>query len=586
MSSGVGGPPPKHLVRCGAGPRDRAAGARLAFSVDGKFHGVSLRIDRLSRKLITELPDRVLDLLEIAAYVYAADAVVRRGGPADRRLGAEWRRRLSFKIPVRNPELWNDAVVRVPLIETLGMLSDDQYSFSFVPYHAARASGQYFGFQQDEGFEADEVMLFSGGLDSLAGALEELVGRRNRAVLVSHHSSTKLQKVQADLVKDLRTQVGAGRLLHVPVAMHLQAGSNREAAHRVRSFFFAAIGMAIASMFGRDRLHFYENGVVSINLPLSSQAVGARATRSTHPQVLDGFSRLFSAFLGRRVVVDNPFLLKTKTEIMTTIRDLGGRDMIRFTRSCAEIRKMTAMHPHCGLCSQCIDRRFATLAARMEEADPVEAYAVDPLEGPRTDVRDREIALGYIHNARFFASMAPVDFMRKAGEIQRAIAYTDQPVDAAAERLFHLHQRHGRAVAGVLDALLAKVAAGTARQSMGIPSPHAESLIMLAGKEIFSGSSSEGQAALHAPPPPEDKPARIHWVLTVPPGAKAVSVVVTEMATGIDEPVIGLVPVLEAGARSARFETIVADGTSHVRALLQKLPRQRFKEKEDVKREQ
>ena len=303
MSSDAAGMPPERLVRCGAGSEGGPVGGRLALSVDDRIHAVSLRIDRLTRRLVSELPDHVVDLLEIAAYIYAADAAIRRGGPSDRQLGVDWRRRLSFEIPVRVPELWNGAEVRELLAETLGTLSEDEYAFSFVPHPAPHARERYFRFREGEGFEANEVLLFSGGLDSLAGALEELVGRGNRAVLVSHHSSTKLQKVQADLIEDLRKQAGANRLLHVPVTMRMRTGSNRETTHRSRSFFFAAMGIAAASMFGRDRLHFYENGVVSINLPPSGQAVGARARRARRIRrywtVSHGCSRPYSVAMSR-----------------------------------------------------------------------------------------------------------------------------------------------------------------------------------------------------------------------------------------------------------------------------------------------
>jgi hypothetical protein len=69
---------------------------------------------------------------------------------------------------------------------------------------------------------------------------------------------------------------------------------NREYTQRSRSFLYAALGATVAAMVGRDRIRFYENGVVSLNLPVSAQAIGARATRTTHPRVLNGFAELFT----------------------------------------------------------------------------------------------------------------------------------------------------------------------------------------------------------------------------------------------------------------------------------------------------
>ena len=140
--------------------------------------------------------------------------------------------------------------------------------------------------------------MFSGGLDSFAGALEELIEREERVVLVSHGSATKLAKVQRDLVTEMRRRIGKDRVLHVTLTAQLADRARREGTQRSRSFLFAALGLAVAEMFGLDSVHFFENGVVSLNLPLVGQVVGARATRTTHPRVLRGLEGLFSALCG------------------------------------------------------------------------------------------------------------------------------------------------------------------------------------------------------------------------------------------------------------------------------------------------
>jgi hypothetical protein len=78
-------------------------------------------------------------------------------------------------------------------------------------------------------------------------------------------------------------------------------------------------------MIGLSRLRFYENGVVSLNLPPSAQVVGARASRTTHPGVLAGFGALFTALLGKEFVVQNPFLWDTKTDVVKRVAGPGAR---------------------------------------------------------------------------------------------------------------------------------------------------------------------------------------------------------------------------------------------------------------------
>ena len=88
--------PPEHRVRLL--PAAPGNGETLRFEIDGKPKGVTIRIGQLSRALVTDLPDEALDLIEIAALVYAVDASVTRGGPTDRRLAEAWYRRFALQI--------------------------------------------------------------------------------------------------------------------------------------------------------------------------------------------------------------------------------------------------------------------------------------------------------------------------------------------------------------------------------------------------------------------------------------------------------------------------------------------------------
>ena len=54
------------------------------------------------------------------------------------------------------------------------------------------------------------------------------------------------------------------------------------------------------------------------------------------------------------------------------------------------------MYPHCGRCSQCVDRRLVALAAGYDdEEDPPEMYKLDVLAGAREGV-DRLLVESYV----------------------------------------------------------------------------------------------------------------------------------------------------------------------------------------------
>jgi hypothetical protein len=78
---------------------------------------------------------------------------------------------------------------------------------------------------------------------------------------------------------------------------------------------YAALACAVARLFGKGQVRFFENGILSINLPISEQVVGSRATRTTHPLVLERFREFFSAAVGKPIEVENPFIWKTKAEV-------------------------------------------------------------------------------------------------------------------------------------------------------------------------------------------------------------------------------------------------------------------------------
>ena len=280
--------------------------------------------------------------------------------------------------------------------------------------------------------------------------------QQQNVALVSHSSSGTMAKVQKDLIAHLNDELGPNRVAHFPLRAQLRKGSNREGTHRSRSFLFATIGMVVARAFELDRVDFYENGVVSLNLPPVEQVVGARATRSTHPRALAGLSQLFSLVLDRPCQVQNPYFWRTKREVVERIENLGFGGQIRYTRSCANVRSASRMHPHCGRCSQCIDRRFAMLSAGLAHQDPDEAYAVDLMTGPRTTVQDKEMALSYVRNARVFRACTDAQFLGQFGEVADALRHLDVEPKSALSRLVELHRRHGRSVTEVMERALSE----------------------------------------------------------------------------------------------------------------------------------
>lgn len=462
------------LVRCGgARARARPGAEVLALDVDAPRDSpekVTLRLDHITDPMVSDLPHALADLVEIACYVYCADQFTRRESPQMTRLGANWRRTFRFVVPVRQPELWSRPEVTKALANGLAFLSDDAYEFSFVPKLPVSGLQPYLDLVQDgppAGFVPDRVILFSGGLDSLAGAVESLVKNHERVALVSHESSPMVRGKQLDLVDALRSRGEGSSIFHVSVLVRKGKEQAVEFTQRSRSFLFATLGFVVARLFRQTEVTFFENGVVSMNLPVARHVIGARATRTTHPRVLSDFGRLFSLLAGEEIRVANPFFWFTKTEIVERLGELDAANLIPHSFSCSRVRASTRTRTHCGVCSQCIDRRFAVLSAGLQDHEPTESYEIDLLRGERPRGRDVTLAESYVLTGSRFSSMTPTAFAARYGEVYRALPYLDGSPEQNLKNLHQLHARHGSAIEHVIQAELRRL---TVSEMLALPS--------------------------------------------------------------------------------------------------------------------
>jgi hypothetical protein len=124
---------------------------------------------------VYHLPDRLLDLLEIAAYVFSADRLIRRGERDDVEYHA-WARSFEFRIRVRDHAFWSQGDVKRKLSEALTFMTGDRdFTFIFQSGHCTPATSLFDrGDFRIEHRQRTSIILFSGGLDSLAGAIERL----------------------------------------------------------------------------------------------------------------------------------------------------------------------------------------------------------------------------------------------------------------------------------------------------------------------------------------------------------------------------------------------------------------------------
>jgi 7-cyano-7-deazaguanine synthase in queuosine biosynthesis len=420
----------------------------------GPRTNVRLKLDDIRCRFLDVEPELSADLLEIAAYVFAADNAVSRGGPTFRNMGKYWRREFRLVIAVRQPGCWSEPQRLHALREVLQFLSGDAWAFEFLDLENPPSIQSYLSFADAHVDRSGDttIVLFSGGLDSFAGAVHELNNSNSHVVLVSRRIPGMTEARQKELASALKGR-HPGRVTHVPVIAGLKKETaSKEHTQRTRSFLLAAMAMVAAVMEGSDRIRFYENGVMSVNLPISTQVVGARASRSTHPRSLMLLGQLGRLVWGDEIRIDNPFIWKTKVEVVRELHLTPEGEAIRRTLSCARTRSMTVMHPHCGTCAQCLQRRIATLGAGATDADPGDAYAIDMLVGPRQDGEDRAMAVDMVRSALEYHRFSDEEFARRfAGEFAwLTTSFAGEAPSDVARKFIEMFRRHGAAVRDIL----------------------------------------------------------------------------------------------------------------------------------------
>ncbi|MDL2236415.1 hypothetical protein LJC56_01070 [Christensenellaceae bacterium OttesenSCG-928-K19] len=329
-----------------------------------------------------ELPNRILDLLQIAAYVFCGDRMANRGS-RDSVDNNSWARSLEFRIPVLDIDFWENEKTKKALICSLSFMTGDR-NFSFVftatnknPAEAKIKQISLFSKEYSDLDEAEktDVVLFSGGLDSLAGIVQRLNEHPDRLICaVSHKSSKSVTHTQESIISKLNEKYDNKIKKYGFECCNHGGLKSKDETQRTRMFLFSAIAFSLCNCYDKHEFYVYENGITSLNLSKQADVINARASRTTHPKTL-GLLRQFYRLLDPAFNIVAPYYNKTKAEVLEVFKIYNERNIISSSVSCSSSRKKRGQVPHCGCCSQCIDRRFSVYASGLEDYDAL--YATD-----------------------------------------------------------------------------------------------------------------------------------------------------------------------------------------------------------------
>ena len=370
--------------------------------------------------------DVATDFLTISEAAFAADLRIPRDTAEDR-----WMRSIRLYLPVSAPTVWTP--LRPQVQELLGFLTGDEWELEFRAQPALPAPPL-----GPAPPATQTVCLFSGGLDSLVAGID-LLSQGAPVALVGHYGAGLTNAIQQRVLTPMRAQFGASlrefRFYVQPPKEH----SAGEPSMRSRSILFLALGVAVASALGANRLVVGENGLISLNVPLTLTRLGSNSTRTTHPHVLAMLREILAA-LGLGIAVDLPYRFQTKGEMLAgTMAPALLSATAPLTMSCShpEVGRYRGNTPgnHCGYCVPCIIRRAAFMRAGL----PHGVYDVDLLQGrPRAgtetaaDLRAFEMA---VERFRAMSRTAQVAAVLSTGPIPDADVsqYTDVYARGMAE---------------------------------------------------------------------------------------------------------------------------------------------------------
>jgi 7-cyano-7-deazaguanine synthase in queuosine biosynthesis len=262
-----------------------------------------------------------------------------------------WTREFELKIAVEDAPFWNTQANA--LEAALAFLTTDRWALEFVEGGDVPAIPARPVYPPE-----DAVVLLSGGLDSLIGAID-LAGAGTAAIAVSH-------VVRGDAARQVRfaESIGGG-LRHVQLNHNAKGGGAEDASQRARSIIFLAYGVLTGTSLERHHcgnrvpLYVCENGFIGVNPPLTGARIGSLSTRTAHPIFLGRMQQVLDA-AGLRVGIENPYRAMTKGEMLASCTDqtLLRREAVNST-SCGRFQRYS--YRHCGRCIPCQIRRAAFL---------------------------------------------------------------------------------------------------------------------------------------------------------------------------------------------------------------------------------
>lgn len=346
------------------------------------------------------------DFLILSFIVYNVDrAINRKKHSID-----GWQRNIILEnVPVVNLASMKNG--RDAFNRAISFLTGDLWDIHFVQadpynYHPIKNIRNY------NKCDIEKVALFSGGLDSLIGFIDEVssLSPSKKILLISHMELGKEYKDQQgilDYCREHNFYNGKFEQLLLNAGLRPKtwniSRTPTESTFRSRSLLFFAAGIYIAyHINSHTNLIVPENGTISINIPLDKGRRSACSTRTTHPVFISKLEKALS-LVGIDNKFINPYKLASKKDMVERCCSREDKKSVfkllaPLSCSCAKrghnhFWDKTSLQikensiKHCGMCLPCLYRRVSLNGVGLDD----EKYlGTDVLNGQKFDLFSRK----------------------------------------------------------------------------------------------------------------------------------------------------------------------------------------------------
>lgn len=306
-------------------------------------------------KVATELTD----LIYLSAIVYGIDRTFNRN-----KFSIDgWAR--EFDVTVKVESFPHFLPLEKDWNTMLTFLTGDFWSIHFIQQDAQFKYSSIELPELDDKIE--QVNLFSGGMDSLIGAIDFMSQEHESKLCLVSHLDHNMggPKVDQERLLEMFEQKYKGKYYRFPIVRISPQITGGETTCRSRSLMFLSIALLVAA-YKNIGIVVPENGSVSLNFPLTKSRRAACSTRTTHPLFIYQLIKILDS-LDIHIPIRNPYEFKTKGMM---VHECTDRDylinILNKSNSCGKRNQKQFFYDHhdashCGRCMPCMYRKASLL---------------------------------------------------------------------------------------------------------------------------------------------------------------------------------------------------------------------------------